>query len=77
MIIIVYSIQYYTQFDMFFLEDTGTVINKEEQYQVIDECMEVETSETAQDSPAEVISEITTCPKSDSTTKQDLKTGKI
>lgn len=62
---------------MFFLEDTGTVINKEEQYQVIDECMEVETSETAQDSQVEVISEVTTCPRSDGTTQQDPKTGKI
>lgn len=58
---------------MFFLEDTGIVVNKEEQYEVIDECMEVETSETAQASQAEV----TTCPRSDSITQQDPKTGKI
>jgi len=44
-------------------------MNKEEQYEVIDECMEVEVLEI-KDSQAEV----TTCPKLD-TTQQNSETG--
>ncbi|KAL6254827.1 hypothetical protein P5V15_014164 [Pogonomyrmex californicus] len=51
-------------------ENIETVINKDEQYEVIDECMETETSEIVQDSQAE----ITISSKSDGT-KQDPKTS--
>jgi len=55
---------------IYFIEDTGTIMNKEECYKVIDECMD-ETPETAEEenSQAEV-----TSPKSDSTTQQDPTT---
>lgn len=53
-------------------ESTGIVMNKEECYEVIDECTDAETLEAAQSSQAEV----TTCTKSDSTTtQQDPKTA--
>lgn len=61
------------QFGICFIEDTGIIINKEERYEIIDECMDMETPEMAKNSQEEV----TTCPKFDSTTQQDTDAGKI
>jgi hypothetical protein len=63
-------------FDTCFVEDTEILTNKEEHFEVIDECMEeTKTPDTIQESEAEVI----TCPKLDDTIQQDPKTssGKI
>lgn len=57
----------YAYFDtLIYLEDT----KKEELYEVIDECVEMETPEVTKDTQAEVA----TCPQSDNTTQQDSKT---
>lgn len=94
---------YYMQFDVCFVEeDTKIVVNKEECYKVIDECMEVETPEESGDvetpeesadieapeestkveapeesteveAPQDSQTEVTACPKSDSTTQPDPK----
>lgn len=45
-------------------------MNKEERYEVIDECMEVEVLEVTKDSQAEV----TTCPELGDTTQPDPET---
>ncbi|XP_077267567.1 uncharacterized protein LOC143900280 isoform X1 [Temnothorax americanus] len=57
-------------------EDTGIVINKEEHFEVIDECMEVETPETTKDLKAEA-AEVATCPKFDDTAQQDSKADAV
>lgn len=75
---------YYMQFDVCFVEDTKIVVNKEECYKVIDECMEVETPEESADvetpeesteveAPQDSQTEVTACPTSDSTTQPDPK----
>lgn len=61
------------QLDVYFVEDTGIIINKEERYEIIDECMDIETPETTKNSQEEV-----TSPKFDSATQiEDTDTGKI
>ncbi|XP_012225256.2 uncharacterized protein [Linepithema humile] len=52
------------------MDDTNTIVNKDEQYKVIDECMEEETPETTENSQKEVMA----CPEN-ATQQQSLETS--